>query len=587
MVRRTVKHLLAAIFGLTICSAATAHAQTLEWTQVLGHEITGGRGASTDGLGNVYLTGYTSDDLAGPNAGHVDAFLSKYDGAGNVVWIRQLGGSGQDQSWEVSTDALGNVFIAGEGAAANVAKYDSSGSLHWVRKIPGQTLSNSVSADGRGNAYFAANGSSDAFLGKYDDAGNLLWVRQFGSTNSDESHAVTSDILGNAYIAGSTHGNLTGTTEGGVDAFVGKYDSTGNQLWIRQFGTTETDGALAVSTDAVGNVYVAGVTAGSLGGVNEGSYDTFVRKYDATGNVLWTRQLGTTSDDGCCSFGNISFDTLGIAVDGLNVYLASQTEGSLGGPNGQGETSPQDVSEDGFIAKYDADGNLRWLEQFGTGASEVASGISVDGLGNVYISGKTECWSFNVGATCTLPDGSYAFIAKYHDAVAFPPGDFNSDGTVDAADYIVWRNGLGSTYIQTDYDVWRTHFGQIAGSSSAQAGVPEPTSVALVLFAIVSFVFLYRAHHRGLPGWKRVWKPERTTDHSTRPRPDRLGGAMFGIRPNRETPLHADKLRGGEASFALLSGFQTSAHGASSGGAEAHAHSAIFARQYCARLIVN
>jgi hypothetical protein len=47
------------------------------------------------------------------------------------------------------------------------------------------------------------------------------------------------------------------------------------------------------------------------------------------------------------------------------------------------------------------------------------------------------------------------------------PGDFNRDGRVDAADYVVWRNGLGSTYTQTHYNVWRANFGRSAGSGSS------------------------------------------------------------------------------------------------------------------------
>ena len=73
------------------------------------------------------------------------------------------------------------------------------------------------------------------------------------------------------------------------------------------------------------------------------------------------------------------------------------------------------------------------------------------------------------------------------------PGDFNHDGTVDAADYILWRKGLGTTYTQNDYNTWRAHFGQSAGNGSASAlplppspfdnAVPEPASIALLLFA--------------------------------------------------------------------------------------------------------
>ena len=51
-------------------------------------------------------------------------------------------------------------------------------------------------------------------------------------------------------------------------------------------------------------------------------------------------------------------------------------------------------------------------------------------------------------------------------------GDYNSNGVVDAADYVVWRKGLGTTYTQADYDVWRAHFGQTAGSGAVPQRMP-------------------------------------------------------------------------------------------------------------------
>jgi hypothetical protein len=69
-------------------------------------------------------------------------------------------------------------------------------------------------------------------------------------------------------------------------------------------------------------------------------------------------------------------------------------------------------------------------------------------------------------------------------------GDFNGDGSVDAADYSVWRKGLGTIYTQNDYNVWRSHFGQMAGSGSAlpsadplSAAVPEPATLILMILA--------------------------------------------------------------------------------------------------------
>ena len=74
------------------------------------------------------------------------------------------------------------------------------------------------------------------------------------------------------------------------------------------------------------------------------------------------------------------------------------------------------------------------------------------------------------------------------------PGDYNRDGTVDAADYVVWRNGLGTTYTQADYDVWRANFGQTIGSGAAvpdasaeplSIAVPEPATLTLLIMAMV------------------------------------------------------------------------------------------------------
>ena len=68
------------------------------------------------------------------------------------------------------------------------------------------------------------------------------------------------------------------------------------------------------------------------------------------------------------------------------------------------------------------------------------------------------------------------------------PGDFNSNGVVDAADYTVWRDSLGTTYAQADYDIWRSHFGQTAGGGSAagaNAAVPEPATAVMLILATV------------------------------------------------------------------------------------------------------
>jgi T5SS/PEP-CTERM-associated repeat protein len=75
------------------------------------------------------------------------------------------------------------------------------------------------------------------------------------------------------------------------------------------------------------------------------------------------------------------------------------------------------------------------------------------------------------------------------------PGDFNGNGTVDAADYVVWRKGLGTTYTQNDYNTWRANFGATAsagtgaaGASPSHAGVPEPATLVLLIFAAAGWI---------------------------------------------------------------------------------------------------
>ena len=69
------------------------------------------------------------------------------------------------------------------------------------------------------------------------------------------------------------------------------------------------------------------------------------------------------------------------------------------------------------------------------------------------------------------------------------PGDFNDDGIVDAIDYTVWRDGLGTTYTAADYDLWKSHFGETAASGTALAGgtpVPEPSTFGSLLLGLLA-----------------------------------------------------------------------------------------------------
>ena len=109
---------------------------------------------------------------------------------------------------------------------------------------------------------------------------SIEWVRQLGTSSFDESRGVSADSLGNVYISGFTTGSLGGPFVGSSDAFISKYDAAGNLQWSRQLGASSFDGSFGVSVDGRGIVYISGVTNGSLGGPNAGGGfdDAFVVK---------------------------------------------------------------------------------------------------------------------------------------------------------------------------------------------------------------------------------------------------------------------------------------------------------------------
>ncbi len=414
MKQTTLAYIMFAMLAFGLFDRASAElAYQTAWTRQLGTpEWDGSLGVSVDGLGNVYISGWTYGELDEPNAGATDAFLSKYD-HGNLVWTRQLGTPTWDASSGVSADGLGNVYICGEtdgaldgsnagGLDAFVAKYDEGGNLLWTRQLGTYwwDTSSGVSADGLGNVYISGftkgdlegrgAGLEDAFVSKYDGDGNLLWTRQPGTWDIDKSDGVSADGLGNVYITGYTRADLAGPHVGSRDAFLIKYDSDGDVLWSEQLGTLFADRSFGVSADGLGNVYICGETQGDLGDGEWSIFDdAFVAKYDEAGNLLWTQELGTPDWD----------SSFAVSADGLgNVYISGWTDGDLDGPNaGDG---------DAFVAKYDGTGNLLWTRQFGTLDRDQSWGVSADGLGNVYVSGDTfgDLGGPNIG-------GSDAFVA--------------------------------------------------------------------------------------------------------------------------------------------------------------------------------
>lgn len=181
--------------------------------------------------------------------------------------------------------------------------------------------------------------------------------------------------------------------------------AVGSSVWTRQFGTAYDDRAFAAASDSSGT-YVAGGTYGALPGLTSaGNSDLFVAKYDLNGNVVWMRQDGTVGDSGANA----------LAVDGTGVYIGGGTDMAFNGQTGFG-------TWDGYIRKYDLNGNVLWTRMIGTSGDDTVNAVSLtsDAL---YVAGHTDA-AFS-GFTNTGYDD--AFVQKY-----------SLDGT------LVWTRQFGS-----------------------------------------------------------------------------------------------------------------------------------------------
>jgi hypothetical protein len=240
-----------------------------------------------------------------------------------------------------------------------------------------------------------ANGSGEVFRDQPNVTVECTWTKQLGTPVADEVNGAATGSDGSLHLVGRTAGGFDGhVNAGGWDALLVKFDANGEQLWSRQIGTSADENGNAVAVDAQNNVFVAGSTLGGLdGNASAGAEDIFVVKYDSDGNRQWTRQLGTGATD--IAYG-VTADSNG------NVYLAGRTDGDLNGAGSAGGT-------DLFVVKFDAAGNLLWTRQFGTAGSDIAYAIAKDASGNVYLAGGT---TGNLDGI-TNPEGEMGFVLKY------------------------------------------------------------------------------------------------------------------------------------------------------------------------------
>jgi hypothetical protein len=295
---------------------------------------------------NLYITGKIG------NSHGNRIYLMKLDSSLTNKWTKTLSVNSNDVGKKVIY-SNNKVYVGGfsggsSGYNAQIYKLDLNGTIEWQNSFGsiGTDAGHNMAIDTEGNLYITGgttgtldgetkSGSLDAFIIKVTNDGIKYWSEQFGagSDSFTRANGITIDNLNNLYITGSTNGSL-GDNEhyGNDDIFISKYDTSGNQLWVKQFGTTVSDKGLGIVHDSNGSIYVLNISAGDLDGTNSnlGGSDLIITKVESNGTLSWSKHIGTAGNEG---------EESDIYIDNTDtIYVTGTTSGSFKNTTNQGSS---------------------------------------------------------------------------------------------------------------------------------------------------------------------------------------------------------------------------------------------------------
>jgi T5SS/PEP-CTERM-associated repeat protein/autotransporter-associated beta strand protein len=468
--------------------------------------------ANSGTVGSVLVDGANStwtntDQLS---VGHNGTGTLEVRNGGTLTSVRGFAGAGANSSGTITIsdpgstwNASGSFFIGNSGAGLlqvfNGGVASTAGNCH-LGITPG--------ANGDVNVSGAGSTMNVAVL--LNIGGDSAQAQGSGSVRIADGGTVNVGTATNLYSTGRL--DIVNET-----TFTGDLNSFGGL--IRVFGNTTVANAVHLNT---GGVAIVNFTAGTN--------STFSGNIDGSGGLLkggiaGFTGLGTLTLTGANTY--LGATTINAGTLLVNGSITSATTVNTGATlGGIGTVGTVTVKNGGILSPGNSPGLLTAAAvTFGSGVPKLAielggtaPGTQYDQLivtGNLSLAGALTVslidgfapvaghafdildWGSLSGtfASINLPTlaGGLAWNTSQLYATGLLsvglPGDYNNNGEVDAADYVAWRKGLGTMYTQSDYDVWRSYFGQTAGSGAAlpsanslSAAVPEPATLLLLTF---------------------------------------------------------------------------------------------------------
>jgi hypothetical protein len=457
---------------------------TLSWATFYGGDAYDqAASVTTDASGNVYMVGNTSSMSGIATTGsyqysfgggltyyYGDAMLVKFNSAGVRQWATYYGGTGDEIGYSVTTDAAGNIYLAGitnstSGIATPgahqpafgstttsfndglLAKFNSAGVRQWATYYGGtenETIY-SVVTDDSGHVYVSGStestmgistpgshqpvksgGYTDGFIVKFNSAGTRIWGTYYGGPDDDDVWELA--MHGNdLYVTGSTNSTTgiatigahqTSFAGGTYDAYLAKFNTAGSRIWATYYGGNNEDMGLGLAADDNGNIFLAGHSSSTSAIATAGAYQTsfaggisdcFLIKFDSTGTRLWGTYYGGPDQD---ELHRLTTNCTG------NLYAAGFTRSTTGiSTAGSFQPAYGGGAYDGILAEFSPSGMRTWGTYYGGTGVDIASAAHCDNNGNLYYVGRLGTPSAIVtpGAHQTVYGGGYydAFVAKF------------------------------------------------------------------------------------------------------------------------------------------------------------------------------
>lgn len=329
--------------------------------------------------GSVNVKGTTYN-----SAGGIDILLVSISPLGNVINVKQYGGSSDERVNSLAIDSTGRIAVGGH--------YQDTGSF--------------------GGATFATSkGGSDAFVALLDTSWNRLASVAYGGPTDDSITAVAFDPTGNVVAAGymtgtvDFGGGVTMSSAGGSDAALISMSASGTVTRAKRWGSAATDGATSVAIDSAGRAWLGGYFSSGAdfggGSLSASGIDAFVLGVDASWNYVSAWKYGDTGYDSVVGLGfGPGGDLLVAGNFTTSVSFGGATKTSLG-------------STDIFTARITTTGTPKWVARYGGMDGERAYYAAVDPVGGIGLVGTfaaTTTFDTTTLAAVASNDGFYARV---------------------------------------------------------------------------------------------------------------------------------------------------------------------------------